>query len=350
MTRDRPNGSAPAPMPTFAELYRALNGRDPFPWQRRLAEQVAATEQWPAEVGVPTGLGKTACLDIAVWWLASQADRAPVDRTAPTRIWWVVNRRLLVDSTAEHAEGIARAFTDPDSANVEGQDREVVARVAQRLGSLSAAPGASPLEVIRLRGGVSSRTPTDPSRPAILLCTLPMYGSRLLFRGYGSNQRLRVVDAAMAGTDSLVLLDEAHLAPHLKALLPALADCPAVTGGRYTDCRVDPESLQVEVREAGGTWRSAALLSHGTAEQIYLLLRLALARHLVTDGEVCPLILDDAAAACDAERKRALLETLHAVSAGTQVILFTHEEDVQAWARQRLSAPRDALTELSRPS
>ena len=230
MTEDRPNGSPPAPMPTFAEFYRALNSvpgerRDPFPWQRRLAEQIATTEQWPAEVGVPTGLGKTACLDIAVWWLASQADRAAAERTAPIRIWWVVNRRLLVDSTAEHAERIARAFTDPDAANVVGQDREVVARVAQRLGSLSAAPGGSPLDVIRLRGGVASRTPTDPSRPAVLLCTLPMYGSRLLFRGYGSKQRLRVVDAAMAGTDSLVLLDEAHLAPHLKALLPALAEC-----------------------------------------------------------------------------------------------------------------------------
>ncbi len=226
MTRNRPNGSALTPMPGFVELYRALNGgRDPFPWQRRLAEEVAATEQWPAEVGIPTGLGKTACLDIAVWWLASQADRAPAERTAPTRIWWVVNRRLLVDSTAEHGERIALAFSDPDSANVVGEDREVVARVAQRLGSLSAASAGRPLDVIRLRGGVASRTPTDPSRPAILLCTLPMYGSRLLFRGYGSNQRLRVVDAAMTGTDSLVLLDEAHLAPHLKALLPALADC-----------------------------------------------------------------------------------------------------------------------------
>ena len=186
---------------------------------------VAATEQWPAEVGVPTGLGKTACLDIAVWWLASQADRQPTERTAPTRIWWVVNRRLLVDSTAEHAERIAHALSDPDEANVVGRDREVVVSVAQRLSSLSAEPGGSPLDVIRLRGGVASGTPTDPSRPAVLLCTLPMYGSRLLFRGYGSNQRLRVVDAAMAGTDSLVLLDEAHLAPHLRALLPALAAC-----------------------------------------------------------------------------------------------------------------------------
>ena len=39
-------------------------------------------------------------------------------------------------------------------------------------------------------------------------------------------------------------------------------------------------------------------------------------------------------------------EPRSAVSAETQVILFTHEEDVRAWARQRISAPRDGLTDL----
>ena len=212
-------------MPTFAAFYRAINGRDPFPWQARLAAQIAETEKWPVEVGVPTGLGKTACLDIAVWWLASQADRAPPRRTAPTRIWWVVNRRLLVDSTSEHAEAIRKALRDPSTQGLVGQSAEVVATVADRLRSLSTGPDADPLEVIRLRGGVASRRPTDPSRPAVVLTTLPMYGSRLLFRGYGSTRSMRPVDAALAGTDSLVLLDEAHLAPHLRELLPALAEC-----------------------------------------------------------------------------------------------------------------------------
>ena len=211
------------PMPTFPEFYRAINNRDPFPWQARLAEQVAADERWPSEIGVPTGLGKTACLEIAIWWLASQADRPPVERTAPTRIWWVVNRRLLVDSTAVHAETIAGLLAGSGSMPEEDRDHSVLGRVSDHLRSLSADRDAPPLEVISLRGGIASRTPTDPSRPTVVLCTLPMYGSRLLFRGYGSN--LRAVDAAMAGTDSLVLLDEAHLAPHLRSLVGALADC-----------------------------------------------------------------------------------------------------------------------------
>ena len=219
-------GPLPA-LPSFAEFYRAVNGYPPFPWQRRLADQVDATGEWPDEIGVPTGLGKTSCLDIAVWWLAAQAGRPPHRRSAPTRIWWVVNRRLLVDSTAEHAtrikERIECALKDPESAPADRQARAVLAAVGCRLGFLSADPSAPPLDVIRLRGGVSSRSPRDPSCPTILLCTLPMFGSRLLFRGYGSMRR--PVDAAMAGTDSMVLLDEAHLAPHLKTLLPALAEC-----------------------------------------------------------------------------------------------------------------------------
>lgn len=211
------SGSGFGQMPLFSEFYEALNGRDPFPWQNRLAEQVEESGHWPAEVGVPTGLGKTACLDIAVWWLASQADRAPSERTAPTRIWWLVNRRLLVDSTAAHAERISEALRDGE--------RDVLRTVGARLRSLSAASGSSPLDVIRLRGGVASRRPRDPSHPAVLLSTIPMFGSRLLFRGYGTSRTMRPIDAALAGTDSLLLVDEAHLARHLTGLISALGDC-----------------------------------------------------------------------------------------------------------------------------
>ena len=210
-------------LPTFTEFYRAINRRDPFPWQARLADTVAREGRWPTEIGVATGLGKTACLDIAVWWLASQSDRAPALRTAPTRIWWVVNRRLLVDSTAEHAREVAGALHDPESTGLDATGRHVIKCVAERLRSLWVDSAAPPLDVISLRGGIASRTPTDPARPTVVLCTLPMYGSRLLFRGYGSARPS--VDAAMAGTDSLVLLDEAHLARHLRSLVPALAAC-----------------------------------------------------------------------------------------------------------------------------
>ena len=164
-------------------------------------------------------------------------------------------------------------------------------------------------------------------------------------------ERVERLDRTLART--IEFLEQAEervhrdVAPALRATV--LEWLPRVTGERYTDCKVDPDSLQVDVRSGHSPWRRAGLLSHGTAEQICLLLRLALTRHLAAHREVCPLILDDVVAACDADRKRVVQETLRAVSESTQVILFTHEEDVRAWARQRLAAPRDALTELPRP-
>ena len=134
-----------------------------------------------------------------------------------------------------------------------------------------------------------------------------------------------------------------NIAPILNSTV--LEWLPRVTDGRYDDCRVDPESLLVEVRGRNG-WRRAQLLSHGTAEQVYLLLRLALSRHLTREDEVCPLILDDVVSASDAPRKRVMLETLLAISESTQVVLFTHEDDVREWARERVAKPLGRLIEM----
>lgn len=134
------------------------------------------------------------------------------------------------------------------------------------------------------------------------------------------------------------------IAPVLKATV--LAWLPRVTGGRYDDCKVNPESLEVDVRGGAGPWRAASYLSRGTAEQVYLLLRLALAQRLTAPDEPCPMILDDVVAACDAGRKLAVLETLQAISRETQVILFTHEDDVLAWAKQHLAEPDDRVVTL----
>ena len=234
-------------MPTFNDFYCAINKREPFPWQSRLAAHVASTGKWYPEIGVPTGLGKTACLDIAVWWLASQANRIPIDRTAPTRIWWVVNRRLLVDSTYEHAKYISEILNNPKSveSEISQKDQEIITNVADRLRSINGNLESEPIQVIRLRGGVASQRPSSPSQPAIILSTLPMYGSRLLFRGYGSSRGMRSIDAAMAGTDSLILLDEAHLTPHLESLCLAIADCTANAINIPNESRATPRLVQL---------------------------------------------------------------------------------------------------------
>lgn len=120
---------------------------------------------------------------------------------------------------------------------------------------------------------------------------------------------------------------------------------PHVTNGRYEEVAVDPERLHVRVRARGGPWRDATRLSHGTAEQIYLLLRVALAEHLCSSGEPAPLILDDVTVQSDATRTRAILDVLHELSSDHQVIVFTQEEEVAAWAEANLT-DRDRVVRL----
>lgn len=121
-----------------------------------------------------------------------------------------------------------------------------------------------------------------------------------------------------------------------------------ITGGRYTDCRVDPRTLAVEVCGDRKRWRSAADLSRGTAEQIYLLLRVTLAEHLGEAGEPCPLILDDPTVSSDPDRRDAVLDALLAISADRQVVVFTHDPGVRDWAERSLAGDsRHRLERLS---
>ena len=135
------------------------------------------------------------------------------------------------------------------------------------------------------------------------------------------------------------------IAPRLKQSLDGRL--PVVTDGRYLETRVDPATLRVQVRASSGEWRDAARLSHGTAEQVYLLLRVAMAEHLVTTAEPVPLLLDDVTVQADRQRTQAMLTLLHKVSAERQVVVFTQEEEVRAWAADHLTAPDHALVDLA---
>jgi uncharacterized protein YhaN len=155
----------------------------------------------------------------------------------------------------------------------------------------------------------------------------------------------RILDTAR------VFLTQAQDSIH-RTIAPQLArsigpHLEAVTAGRYAEVAVDPEDLQVRVRALSGTWREAERLSYGTAEQVYLLLRAALAQYLVTTGEPCPLILDDPTAYADDSRTTAVLKVMHHLSAERQIIVFSHDTDVLSWARDALQGPRDEIIELA---
>ena len=275
---------------------------------------------------------------LAWWWLTKRRQSAPAPETPPGAA--AEGRRLLTDIQAEAVRLRQEAATLAEPVDP---------------AALAAVRGASPDQLADAeREERIARDACHTARGELqqLAADLPNMADAEDEWAAATRELERVEQLDRTLSRTIEFLERAEervhrdVAPVLRATV--LEWLPRVTGERYTDCKVDPESLQVDVRGGHGPWRRAGQLSHGTAEQIYLLLRLALTRHLVAPDEVCPLILDDAVGACDADRKQVLLETLHAVSAQTQVILFTHEKDVGAWARQRLSAPQDGLTELPR--
>ena len=136
----------------------------------------------------------------------------------------------------------------------------------------------------------------------------------------------------------------ADLAPVLEnSIRPWVA---RITRGRYDDVRVNPATLELQAREVGGEFRSASVLSHGTTEQLFLLLRLALVQWLTTTDEKAPIVLDDITVQSDTDRTLAALELLHELSTERQIVLFSQEDEVLRWAEEHLDDGRDRLVRL----
>jgi CRISPR-associated endonuclease/helicase Cas3 len=199
---------------SFRTFFRAIHGSDPFPWQQRLVEHLAETGRWPEALDLPTGAGKTAALDAAVFHLALDASQP--ERRAPRRILFVVDRRTIVDQAYERALRIQRALHE--------STEPVLVAARERLSKLSRE--GVPLAVTVLRGGIArddgwART---PDQPLIAVSTVDQVGSRLLFRGYGVSESMRPIHAGLLANDALLLLDEVHLSAPFVETLEQLAD------------------------------------------------------------------------------------------------------------------------------
>ncbi|HEX8204336.1 MAG TPA: type I-U CRISPR-associated helicase/endonuclease Cas3 [Isosphaeraceae bacterium] len=193
-------------------MHRNARGEplEPFPWQERLVRQVAERGRWPDVLALPTASGKTSAIDVAVFTLALQAGRPLAERTAPLRIFFVIDRRVVVDQAAEHARELKQALDNPEN--------DAVRQVAEALKRFGA---ESPLQVAVMRGGMyrDDSWTRAPNQPTVCVTTVDQVGSRLLFRGYGLKNYRWPIHAGLTGNDVLYLIDEAHLSrPFLETL------------------------------------------------------------------------------------------------------------------------------------
>lgn len=193
----------------FDEHFCALTASpQPFPWQRRLWRLMADADFGSCKTCVlPTGLGKTSI--IPIWLLALSANPTQV----PRRLVYVVNRRTVVDQASDEVNRI--------------RERLLVGAapaVAARLRNMCVADSSMPLAISLLRGQFADNAEwrLDPARPAVVVGTVDMIGSRLLFSGYGTGFKSRSVYAGLLGQDTLLVHDEAHLEPAFQQLVEAI--------------------------------------------------------------------------------------------------------------------------------
>lgn len=209
----------------FANLFQALTGNSPLSWQTRLYQKHFVDGALPSVIDIPTGLGKTMVMTI---WLIART-RHP-DKV-PTRLVYVVDRRTVVDQATDLAEEFAYLLSaDPANyfAHVEKRKPELAERRQKHTVSLGQlrARLRHDLVVSTLRGQLADNREwsRDPSRPAIIIGTVDLIGSALLFSGYRSSYKRRPLEAGLLGQDSLLVLDEAHLSKPFEKLICAIND------------------------------------------------------------------------------------------------------------------------------
>lgn len=117
-----------------------------------------------------------------------------------------------------------------------------------------------------------------------------------------------------------------------------------ITSGRYGEIRLAENDIYAVRADSSTESVFQRFMSEGTRDQLYLALRLAALQHSHEQGaEPLPLILDDGLVQFDDDRTAAMLDVLADVSAGMQVILFTHHKSVAAAARALQAARPDAV-------
>lgn len=188
----------------FSENFESLTGYKPMKWQQRLYNEHFAKGALPSAVSLPTGLGKTGVM--AIWMVALAQQMMSGSVSLPRRLIYIVDRRAVVDQATRFAEDLRTNLKKDEAAELHH--------------ALGLSKGEA-LPISTLRGQFVDNRDwlEDPSRPAIIVGTVDMIGSRLMFEGYGVSRKMRPYHAGLLGADALVLLDEAHLVPPFEALL-----------------------------------------------------------------------------------------------------------------------------------
>jgi CRISPR-associated endonuclease/helicase Cas3 len=225
----------------FPQLSGVESGA--YHWQEELFKKLIEGD-WPRDVCLPTGMGKTSVMVVWLLALAWEAVHGRGLRPVARRLVWVVDRRVVVDQATTVATRLAEQV-------------QAIPELKDALSAFSAT--GEGLAVSTLRGELADNGDwcRDPSRPAVIIGTVDMVGSRLLFRGYGDGKWWRPQRAGLLGRDTIIVNDESHLTPAFAKLLQDVAELqndPAFRVMRLSatprgSAKQWPESVQTDVDE-----------------------------------------------------------------------------------------------------
>ena len=109
-----------------------------------------------------------------------------------------------------------------------------------------------------------------------------------------------------------------------------------LTAGQYKRVIFDKQLNPSAERKGESVSRDILYLSGGTADQIYLALRLAICDLTLPPEKICPLILDDALVSFDEQRMEKALLLFKELSKQRQILLFScHEREAKFFARDK---------------
>ncbi len=233
---------------SFSGDFFRLTGYSPMRWQHRLFDRFV-DGMVPAALDLPTGLGKTSVM--AIWLVARALAKKDARKAIPRRLVYIVDRRAVVDQATAEAEKL-RAALEADASHLKEQLE---------------LDGTLPISTLRGAHVDNREWLNDPAAPAIVVGTVDMIGSRLLFEGYGVSRKMRPYHAGLIGADTLVVLDEAHLVPPFEALLWQIANGTKELGPSAGSGVVPPFKLL----SLSATGRAKAVSDGGAVESVFRL-------------------------------------------------------------------------------
>ena len=232
----------------------------------------------------------------------------------------------LCAAVQKASEKVRKASAEAKKASEHLHDLE--GRAAEELdftgGSSEAAGlGKRLLRQRSLAGKLASTVASEESRLAVLGDPVVLNGELECLKAKRESL-VREYDAIGAALTALQEADDeiqSRFSPKLGEI--AAKYMSFVTGGKYENVFLDRDFSAKAKAKDDTVARDSGYLSAGTADLLYLAVRLAVCELALPEGEPCPLIIDDALVNLDDERYEQAMRLLGEIARERQVILFS---------------------------